>query len=123
MMAKTPGTKTSSSKTKPAAASQPKRSAAKKPRPKAKPQEAEKGAPDLISEFLESPLVADTLAAGAAAALAVFVQRGLSRRDEETSSKQALKRAGKAAAAAMGQKLADEFDAMLAKAKAKREEG
>lgn len=80
---------------------------------------------DLVSELLESPLVADTLAAGAAAALAVFLQRGLSRREEEASSKQALKRAGKAAAAAMGQKLADEFDAILKKAKekAKSEEG
>lgn len=122
--------------TKAAGAKKPKRAkspkAAKSRRPKAaEPKQAKaaksnrsKPPSELVSEFLESPLVADTLAAGAAAALAVFVQQGLSRRREGDSSKLALKQAGKAAAAAMGTRLAEEFDAIMkrAEAKAKPEE-
>lgn len=72
--------------------------------------------------LLESPLVADILAAGAAAALASFTHHSLSRRKQGGSAK-ALKDAAKAAGTAMSARLTEEFDEILeaAKAKAKRE--
>lgn len=98
----------------------------KKPKPSASPR-ADSGrrqhnqAAELIGDLLESPLVADTLAAGAAAALAIFVEHGLSK-SAKGSSTQALKRAGKAAAAAMGARLVTEFDDIMSKSnKAKPE--
>ena len=73
-------------------------------------------AADAIVGLLESPLVADMLAAGAAAALAAFTQHRLTRR-RENSSKRALKEAAKAAAAAMGARLSEEFEEILESAK------
>jgi hypothetical protein len=73
-------------------------------------------AADALMGLLESPLVADILAAGAAAALAAFAQRGLSRR-QDRSSKTVLKNAAKAAATAMGARIAEEIDEILAKSK------
>jgi hypothetical protein len=73
-------------------------------------------AADALMGLLESPLVADILAAGAAAALAAFAQRGLSRR-QDRSSKTVIKNAAKAAATAMGARIAEEIDEILAKSK------
>jgi len=73
------------------------------------------GAADAIVGLLESPLVADMLAAGAAAALAAITQHRLTSRSE--GSKQALKKTIKAAASAMGQRLSDEFEEILDSAK------
>lgn len=80
-------------------------------------------ASDALVGLLESPLVADILAAGAAAALASFTHHRLTRR-RESNSKQALKNAAKAAAAAMGARISEELDEILqtAKARAKTEE-
>lgn len=78
-------------------------------------------AADALIGLLESPLVADVLAAGAAAALAAFTASRVSRR-REGGSKQALKNAAKAAAAAMGERLSEEFDEIMKSAKAARSE-
>jgi hypothetical protein len=75
-------------------------------------------AADAISGLLESPLVADVLAVGAAAAVASFTHHSLSR-NAEGGSKQALKDAAKAAAAAMGARLSTEFDEVMKSANTK----
>ena len=80
-----------------------------------------KGAADALIGLLESPLVADILAAGAAAALAAIAQRGLSRR-ETGSSRAALKNAAKAAAAAMGARIAEEIEEIMKSSKEGRRE-
>ncbi len=81
--------------------------------------QSSKSAADALIGLLESPLVADILAAGAAAALAAIAQRGLSRR-QDGSSKAALKNAAKAAATAMGARISEELDEILASAKESR---
>ena len=77
-------------------------------------------ASDALVGLLESPLVADVLAAGAAAALAAFTHHRLTRR-RDSNSKLALKNAAKAAATAMGARLSEEFDEILESSKTKRE--
>jgi hypothetical protein len=91
-----------------------------KPR-RSKSQQPSQGAADAIAGLLESPLVADVLAAGAAAALASFTHHSLSRK-AEGGSKQALKDAAKAAASAMGTRLAAEFDEIIKAAEESRSE-
>lgn len=81
-----------------------------------------KSAADALAAILESPLVADVLAAGAAAALAVIAQRGLSRRGEG-GSKAALRTAARAAATAMGVRIAEEFDEIMQSAKESKRKG
>ena len=78
-------------------------------------------AADALVGLLESPLVAEVIAAGAAAALAAITQQALSKKG---GSKSAVKEAAKAAAAAMGTRLAAEFDEIMkcAKDRARREE-
>ena len=78
-----------------------------------------KSAADALIGLLESPLVADILAAGAAAALAAFTASRASRR-REGGSKQALKNAAKAAATAMRARLSEEIDDILESAKSSR---
>ena len=73
-------------------------------------------AAELLTGLLESPLVADILAAGAAAALASFTHHSLSKRSEG-GSKQALKNAAKAAGTAMKMRLSAEFDEIREAAK------
>ena len=73
-------------------------------------------AADALTGFLESPLVADVLAAGAAAALASFTHHRLSKRSDG-GSKQALKNAAKAAGTAMTARLSAEWDEILEAAK------
>lgn len=93
--------------------------AKRKPRP-----ESGMSASEALVGLLESPLVADILAAGAAAALGAIAQRGFSRRDKAASTKAALKGAAKAAAAAMAARIADEVDEIMRSSReATREEG
>jgi len=79
-------------------------------------------AAEALTGLLESPLVADIIAAGAAAALASFTQHSLSKR-REGGSKAALKNAAKAAAAAISARVKAEFEEIAKSAKeARREE-
>lgn len=80
------------------------------------------GAADALVGLLESPLVAEVIAAGAAAALAAITQQALTKKSG-SSTKKALKEAAKAAAAAMGTRLAAEFDEIMKTAKKSRREG
>ena len=80
-------------------------------------------AADMLLKLLESPLVADLLAVGATAALAALAEHRYSARSGEgKGAKRALKGAVKAAAAAMGRRIANEFDEIKKSAKAKRGE-
>ena len=74
-------------------------------------------AADALVGLIESPLVADIIAAGAAAALASFTHHRLSRR-RETGTKQALKDAAGAAATAMAARLSEELEEILDAGKA-----
>ena len=79
---------------------------------------------DLLVKLLESPLVADLLAVGATAALSAITASRFSRRDgEERKSGNAVKSAGKAAAAAIGRRLKEEFDAIREAAETSRTSG
>jgi hypothetical protein len=122
-------TKTTAAPAKRKPAAKRKTPAAKRTKPKSSPrprqQKAESAmtASDALVGLLESPLVADVLAAGAAAALASFTHHRLTRR-RDSNSKVALKDAAKAAATAMGARLSEEFDEILESAKkTKRGEG
>jgi hypothetical protein len=74
---------------------------------------------DALTALLESPLVAEIIAAGAAAGLAAMTQHALSRR--EGGARTALKQGVKAAATAMGTRLASELDEILKSAKSSSE--
>jgi len=100
---------------KPAKPRKPVRTAKPRKRAKLKP-EADRSARDAIAGILESPLVAEVIAAGAAAALATLTQQALSRK-AEGGTKNALKDAAKAAAAAMGTLLASELDEIVGRGK------
>ena len=67
---------------------------------------------EALSRLAESPIVAELIAVGAAAAVAALATRG------EGKSGNAAKRAGKAAASAIGARLMTEFNAVKASAKA-----
>lgn len=102
-----------------ASAKKPRGRAAKpKPRPssasgrKQAPRNETAGAREALVGLLETPLVAEVIAAGAAAALATLTQQALSRRAEGGTAK-SLKLAAKAAATAMGTRLATEFDEIV----------
>lgn len=100
----------------------PKGAAAAKTRPtKRQKPESSMSASDALVGLLESPLVADVLAAGAAAALASFTHHRLTRR-RDSNSKVALKDAAKAAATAMGARLSEELDEILESSRTKRGE-
>lgn len=77
------------------------------------------GAADALVGLLESALVAEVIAAGAAAALAAITQQALVKRSGG-STKRALKEAAKAAAAAMGTRLATEFEEIVKSTKKPR---
>jgi hypothetical protein len=91
------------------------KSRSKGSRQKRKP-EKEMSASDAMSGILESPLVAEVIAAGAAAALATLTQQAISKK-AEGGTRQALKLAAKAATSAMGARLAAEIDEIVASAK------
>jgi hypothetical protein len=66
---------------------------------------------DALIKLLQSPLVIDLLAVGATAALAAITEHRSSREQGAVRNpKRALKAAGKAAASAVGRRLANEFD-------------
>lgn len=78
-------------------------------------------AADALFKLIESPLVADLLAVGATAALAVIAESRFSRKDDAgRKSSKALKAAAKAAAAAMGRRLSTEVEEIRKASKAKR---
>jgi hypothetical protein len=68
---------------------------------------------DALVKLLESPLVIDLLAVGAAAALAALAEHRFSRREGSTANvntRRAMKAAGVAAASAIGRRLSEEWD-------------
>lgn len=80
---------------------------------------------DALIKFLQSPLVIDLLAVGATAALAAITETRSGRAQgamDTRSSKKVLKAAGKAAAAAVGRRIATEFDEIKAASKRAGEE-
>ena len=81
------------------------------------------GAADALVKLLESPLVAELLALGASAALASFTAQRFRSGDDGRSTRRALKAAVKSAGAAMGSRLATEFDEIRESAKKAREAG
>ncbi|QNM83147.1 hypothetical protein H8M03_01950 [Sphingomonas sabuli] len=119
-----PAKKTSATAKKPAAAKKTK--ASKKPA--ARPATARKGgtkrqafgdqmnAREAVVGLLESPLVAEVIAAGAAAALAALTQQALAKKSGNGTAS-ALKQAAKAAAGAMGTRLTTEFGEIVSSAK------
>ena len=77
---------------------------------------------DALIKLLQSPLVIDLLAVGATAALAAITEHRSSRAQGAVgNSKKALKAAGKAAATAVGRKLANEFDEIRTASKKARD--
>ena len=80
---------------------------------------------DALIKLLQSPLVIDLLAVGATAALAAITEQRSSRAQgamDTRGSKKVLKAAGKAAAAAVGRRIATEFDEIKAASKRAGEE-
>jgi hypothetical protein len=84
-----------------------------------------KGDPvDALIKLLQSPLVIDLLAVGATAALAAITEHRSSRAQgamDTRGSKKTLKAAGKAAATAVGRRLANEFDEIRTASKKARD--
>lgn len=82
------------------------------------------GAADAFLKMLQSPIVADLLAVAAMAALTALAEHGFSSRGagDKRRAGRAMKAAGKAAAAAVGRRLANEVDEIRKAAKAKRGE-
>ena len=77
-------------------------------------------------KLLQSPLVADLLAVAATAALAALAEHGFSNRGASGGSGgnragRAVKEAGKAAAAAIGRRLGNEFDEIRSASKAAKD--
>lgn len=73
---------------------------------------------DALIKLLQSPLVIDLLAVGATAALAAITESRSSRTQNAVgNSKKTLKAAGKAAAAAVGRRLQNEFEEITAASK------
>jgi hypothetical protein len=73
---------------------------------------------DALIKLLQSPLVIDLLAVGATAALAAITEQRSSRAQGAMgNSKKTLKAAGKAAAAAVGRRIQNEFEEITAASK------
>jgi hypothetical protein len=88
--------------------------------------DSQDGMSDAFIKLLQSPLVADLLAVAATAALAALAEHGFSSRGApEGASKRrasrAVKEAGKAAAAAIGRRLSNEFQEIKAASKKSRD--
>jgi hypothetical protein len=75
-------------------------------------EEDTNGAADMFVKLLQSPIVADLLAVGATAALAALAEHGFNRTGSQGGKRagKAVKEAGKAAAAAIGRRLANEVE-------------
>jgi hypothetical protein len=79
---------------------------------------------DALIKLLQSPLVIDLLAVGATAALAAITETRSSRAQGAVgNSKKTLKAAGKAAAAAVGRRIQNEFEEITAASKRSAEQG
>ena len=76
---------------------------------------------DALLKLLQSPLVLDLLAVGATAAVAAITEERSARRTGSGSGK-AMKAAGKAAAAAIGRRLATEFEEIRKASKSRTSE-
>jgi hypothetical protein len=77
---------------------------------------------EMFLKLLQSPVVADLLAVAATAALAALAEHGFNRSGADVGGKRAskaVKAAGKAAAAAVGRRLATEVDEIRKAARAK----
>lgn len=74
---------------------------------------------DALIKLLQSPLVIELLTVGATAALAAITEQRSTRRQDGEASGKAMKAAGKAAAAAIGRRLASEFEEIRSASKAK----
>lgn len=96
-----------------------KRAAKATTRSRRKPEPAHATAADALVGLLESPLVAEVIAAGTAAALATLTQQALSKKSD-SSTAVALKQAARAAASAMVAKLALEVEEILKSGKETR---
>ena len=83
---------------------------------------AQSSAADALIKLLESPLVAEILAIGASAALATLAAQRFGRSEDGKGTRRALKTAAKAAAAAMGQRLASEVEEIRKASKPKADE-
>ena len=78
---------------------------------------------DALIKLLQSPLVIDLLAVGATAALAAITESRSNRTQGAVgTNKKTLKAAGKAAAAAVGRRIANEFDEIRTASKKTGEE-
>lgn len=81
----------------------------------------EGGISEAFIKFLQSPLVADLLAVAATAALAALAEHGFSNRGAGAGggkrAGRAVKEAGKAAAAAIGRRIGNEFQEIRAASK------
>ena len=92
-------------------------------RPSAKSGGGSSRTPDMGEAFiklLQSPLVAELVAVAATAALAALAEHGFTSGGEASRGKRAgkaVKQAGKAAAAAVGRRLANELDEIRKSAK------
>ncbi len=79
---------------------------------------------EAIGKLIDHPLVADVVAAGAVAAVASLAERQVTKaKGSPSGSKETLKFAGKAAAAAMGKRFMAEMEAAKAKAAEKKGSG
>ena len=79
---------------------------------------------DALIKLLQSPLIIDLLAVGATAALAAITETRSSRTQGAAgNSKKTLKAAGKAAAAAVGRRIQNEFEEITAASKRSAGEG
>lgn len=94
-------------------ATKPKRAVATTSKPKSERSQSKSdfNAADALLKLIESPLFADLLAVAATAAVAAITESRSGRRDDpDYRSGQAVKAAGKAAAAAVGRRLKSEFE-------------
>lgn len=81
---------------------------------------SQEGMGDAFIKLLQSPLVAELVAVAATAALAALAEHGFTTGGEGSRGKRAgkaVKQAGKAAAAAIGRRLANELDEIRRAAK------
>lgn len=116
-MAKTPAKKKSA--TKPKATVKKKAAGSSKRSATVARAKSGPGAADAFVNLLQSPLVADLVAVAATAALAALAEKGFSSSGgKKKAAGQAVKAAGKAAAAAIGRRLTDEIAEIKAASKA-----
>lgn len=123
------GKKTVRKKSSAKAPAKPRKASAGKAKPEPKPTQTgqratgdrkpAQGAGDAVIKLLESPLVVDLIAVGATAALAAIAEKRFGRRDDDqAASRSAIKAAGKAAAAAIGRRIASEAEEIMKASKA-----